>query len=48
MAEGLRLDPQKIDEIVAICDTMLTTLREAAQQARILADAPSFGGLQVG
>ncbi|KOS53896.1 hypothetical protein [Rhodococcus rhodochrous] len=44
MAEGLRLDPQTIDEIVALCDTMLETLREAAQQASELADAPSFGG----
>ncbi|KXF88245.1 hypothetical protein D092_04155 [Rhodococcus ruber Chol-4] len=46
MAEGLRLDPQTIEEIVAICDTMLTTLRKAAQQARMLADAPSFGGFK--
>ncbi|CCW10433.1 hypothetical protein QLG13_10095 [Rhodococcus aetherivorans] len=46
MAEGLRLDPQKIDEIVAICDTMLTTLREAARHASDLTDAPSFGGFK--
>ncbi|MDV3208845.1 MAG: hypothetical protein LOY04_17825, partial [Rhodococcus ruber] len=26
MAEKLRLDPQAIDEIVAVCDTMLRTL----------------------
>ncbi|AXY51421.1 hypothetical protein LZP97_03600 [Rhodococcus sp. DMF-1] len=44
MAEGLRLDPQTIEEIVAICDTMLATLHNAADQARVLADAPSFGG----
>ncbi|MDO2378402.1 hypothetical protein Q2298_08550 [Rhodococcus electrodiphilus] len=46
MAEGLRLDPQTIEEIVAICDTMLETLQEAAQQAKRLAIAPSFGGFQ--
>ncbi|WP_416063217.1 hypothetical protein [Rhodococcus indonesiensis] len=44
MAEELRLDPQAIDEIVELCDTMLGTLREAARQAGNLADAPSFGG----
>lgn len=46
MAEGLRLDPQTIDEIVALCDTMLETLREAALNARRLTDAPSFGGFR--
>lgn len=46
MAEGLRLDPQTIEEIVAICDTMLETLREAARHASDLADAPSFGGFK--
>ncbi len=46
MAEGLRLDPQTIEEIVAICDTMLTTLREAARHASDLTDAPSFGGFK--
>ncbi|MDM7489688.1 hypothetical protein QYS60_18505 [Rhodococcus sp. GXMU-t2271] len=44
MAEGLRLDPQKIDEIVAICDTMLETLRIATDKAKALTDAPCFGG----
>ncbi|WP_432793893.1 hypothetical protein [Rhodococcus ruber] len=46
MAEGLRLDPQTIEEIIAICDTMLETLREAAQQAKKLTAAPSFGGFR--
>lgn len=46
MAERLRLEPRTIEEIVAICDTMLTTLQEAAQQARRLTAAPSFGGFK--
>ncbi|MGX7731900.1 hypothetical protein ACWPOB_21940 [Rhodococcus sp. 2H158] len=46
MAEGLRLDPQTIDEIVAICDTMLETLREAGRQAGDLTTVPSFGGFK--
>ena len=46
MAEGLRLDPRTIEEIVAICDTMLETLREVARQANDLTDAPSFGGFK--
>lgn len=44
MAEKLRLDPQAIDEIVAVCDTMLRTLKDAAEEAGNLTDAPSFGG----
>ncbi|OLL18338.1 MULTISPECIES: hypothetical protein [unclassified Rhodococcus (in: high G+C Gram-positive bacteria)] len=46
MAEGLRLNPQTIEEIVAICDTMLETLREAGRQAGELTAAPSFGGFK--
>ncbi|NCL75245.1 hypothetical protein [Rhodococcus sp. YH1] len=46
MAERLRLEPRTIEEIVAICDTMLTTLRNAARHASDLTDAPSFGGFK--
>lgn len=46
MAKSVRLEPHVIDEIVAICDTMLTELEEAARSAAGLVNAHGFGDLE--
>ncbi|MFI6756064.1 hypothetical protein ACIBF4_13760 [Rhodococcus coprophilus] len=46
MAKSVRLEPQVIDEIVAICETMLTELEEAARRAAGLVNAHGFGDLE--
>jgi len=46
MTKSLRLEPQVIDEIVAICDTMLTELEKSARTAAGLANAHGFGDLE--
>ncbi|ANZ25821.1 MULTISPECIES: hypothetical protein [Rhodococcus] len=46
MTDRLRLEPHTIEDIVAICDTMLESLKKAANDAYELADAPSFGGFK--
>ncbi|MDV6295838.1 MULTISPECIES: hypothetical protein [Rhodococcus] len=46
MSEALRLDPHTIDEIVAICDTMLATLSDAIDNSEDLAKVGSFGGFE--
>lgn len=46
MSRPLRLDPHTIDEIVALCDTMLATLSHAIDRSEDLTRAVSFGGFE--
>lgn len=46
MTEFTSLDPQLVDEIVALCDTMLADMNRARKQAEKLAEAGEFGELE--
>ncbi|MFD5810612.1 hypothetical protein [Rhodococcus aetherivorans] len=46
MSKPLRLDPQTIEEIVAICETMLANLRHAIDRTDELTAVGSFGGFE--
>ncbi|MGX6509647.1 hypothetical protein [Rhodococcus sp. SJ-2] len=43
MSEFVRLEPHVIDEILAICDTVLAELDRAAEVAKYLGQAEGFG-----
>lgn len=43
MSEFVRLEPHVIDEILAICDTVLAELDRAAEVAKYLGKAEGFG-----
>ena len=46
MTGFIRLEPHVIDELVAICDTMLAELRRARRQTEKLAFTDGFGDLE--
>ncbi|MFZ3391645.1 hypothetical protein TVH25_00080 [Rhodococcus sp. 7Tela_A2] len=46
MAEYTRLDPQVVDELVAICNTMLAELKAAGAKSERLTRTDGFGDLE--